>query len=429
MVGQHGRILPHRLIGLAMNSRERVLSAINHVEPDGLPVDLGATPSSGISAIAYDNLLRHLPLKDKRIWVYDVVQQVAQPSDEVLDYFRIDTVDIGRTFNTQDGDWYDYILPNGRTAQQPVWFRPQKQADGSYLAYKGEEAIAIMPATAFSYDQIVVPFIDGYPEAYGANLDEAMGRIQWAALAHSPWDHASEPDFWEHLRAHALQLRTSSDRAIVLSAGCNLFEWGSFVRRLDNFLMDLVYVPAEVERFLDVLMVRHLSSLEKICRSVGDVVDIIRLGDDLGMNTGPLMGPATYRKIFKPRHTILCNYIRKHSTMHTFLHTCGSIYKLIPDLIEAGFEILNPVQTNAYDMQPGRLKEEFGADVTFWGGGADTRLILNQGTTTQVKDHVRANIETLSPGGGFIFNTIHNILPDVPPENIVAMFETVDEYR
>lgn len=412
-----------------MNSRQRVLSAINHVEPDGLPVDLGATPSSGISAMAYDSLIHHIPLKDKRNWVYDVVQQVAQPSDEALDYFRIDTIDLGRTFNTQDNDWVDYTLPNGRPAQQPVWFRPQKQADGSYLAYQREEAIASMPATAFSYDQIVFPFLEGYPSNYGTDLDEAMAKIHWAAFAHSPWDHASQPDFWEQLRAHALKLRETSDRAIVLSAGCNLFEWGTFVRRLDNFLMDLVSVPAEVERFLDALMERHLNSLENICRSVGDVVDIIRLGDDLGMNTGPFMRPNTYRKLFKPRHTILCNYIKANSSMHTFLHSCGSIYQLIPDLIESGFEIINPVQTNTRDMQPERLKKEFGSDVTFWGGGADTRSILNLATPAQVKDHVRLNIEILSPGGGFVFNTIHNILPDVPPENIVAMFEAIDEYR
>jgi uroporphyrinogen decarboxylase len=412
-----------------MTPRERVLEAIGHREPDGVPVDLGATPSSGISAIAYDRLLRHLPLRDRRNRVYDVVQQVAQPSDEVLEHFRIDAVDLGRTFNTQDADWYDYTLPNGSTAQQPAWFRPRRQDDGSHLAYKGGDAIAVMPSSAISYDQTVYPFLDGYPEQYGSNLDEAMGRIHWAALAHSPWDHAAEPDFWERLRANALALRATSGRAIVLSAGCNLFEWGTFLRRIDHFIMDLVRAPREVERFLDALMIRHLASLEKICRSVGDVVDIVRLGDDLGMTTGPLMGPDTYRRLFKPRHKALCDYIRTHSRMHTFLHSCGSIYKLMPDLIEAGFEILNPVQTNARDMEPKRLKKEFGDAVTFWGAGVDTRSILNRGTPQQVKDDVRANIETLSPGGGFVFNTIHNILPDVPPQNVVAMFEAVDEYR
>jgi len=358
-----------------------------------------------------------------------VVQQVAQPSDEILDAFRIDVVDLGRMFNTDDADWYDCILPNGGIAQQPVWFHPVRQDDGSYLAFLDGEAIARMPGAAFSYDQIVFPFIDGYPPDYGSNLDEAMGKIHWAARVHSPWDHADEENFWQSLRNQALQLRTASDRAIVLSAGCNLFEWGTFLRRLDNFLMDLVSQPEEVERFLDALLIRHLASLEKICQAVGDVVDIIRLGDDLGRPTGPFMSPKTYRRLFKPRHMILCDFIRKHSKMHTFLHSCGSIYQLIPDLIEAGFEILNPVQTNTHGMDPQQLKNEFGREITFWGGGADTRAILNLGTPSQVKDHVCENIEILSPGGGFVFNTIHNILPDVPPENIVAMFEAVDRYR
>ena len=300
---------------------------------------------------------------------------------------------------------------------------------GSKLALHHDEAIALMPASAFSFDQTVFPFLDGYPDEYGENLDHAMSRIYWAAFAHSPWDHASEPDFWAQLRAKALHLRETSDCAIVLSAGCNLFEWGTFVRRLDNFIMDLVRDPAEVERFLDALMLRHLASLQKICLAVGDLVDIIRLGDDLGMNTGPIMSPEMYQRLFKPRHRILCSYIHNNSSMHTFLLSCGSIYKLIPDLIETGFEILNPVQTNTRDMQPERLKREFGSDVTFWGGGVDTRTVLNNSTTGEVKDHVRRNIEILSPGGGFIFNTIHNILPDVPPQNIVAMFEAVDEYR
>ena len=412
-----------------MNSRERVLAAIDHIEPEGLPVDLGATPSSGISAIAYDNLLQHLAMKDRRNWVYDVVQQVAQPSMEVLDHFRIDTVDLGRTYNTQDADWYDYTLPNGSTAQYPNWFQPVTQEDGSSLAMNNGEAIAMKPANAFSYDQTVFPFIDGYPDKYEENLDVDMGRVLWSAFAHSPWDHASEADFWPQLRQHALWLREHSDRAIVLSAGCNLFEWGTFVRRIDNFLMDLKLNPAEVERFLDALMERHLKSLENICAAVGDVVDIVRLGDDLGMSSGPLMSPATYQKFFKPRHTMLCDYIKANSRMRTYLHSCGSIYRLIPDLIEAGFEVLNPVQTNARDMEPERLKKEFGNDVTFWGGGADTQHVLNLGTPDEVKDHVRRNIEILSPSGGFVFNTVHNILPDVPPQNIAAMFEAIDEYR
>ncbi|HBX68941.1 MAG TPA: methyltransferase, partial [Chloroflexi bacterium] len=326
-------------------------------------------------------------------------------------------------------DWRDYELANGSLAQQPAWFRPQQQPDGSFLAYVSDEPIAKMPVGATFYDQTVFPFVDGYPDDLDAQLDAAMGRIHWAALAHSPWDHAGEADFWDQLRANALQLRQQTDRALLVVVGCNLFEWGTFLRRLDNFLRDLVLNQRDVERLLDALMERHIATLEKICNAVGDVVDILRFGDDLGTDTGPFMRPETYRRLFKPRHTLLCDYVHQHSQMHTFLHSCGSIYKLIPDLIEAGFEILNPVQTNSRDMQAARLKQEFGKDVTFWGAGADTRSILNRATPQEVRAHVRRNIEILSPGGGFVFNPIHNLMPDVPPENIMAMFAAVDEFR
>ena len=412
-----------------MNSRQRILAAINHTEPDGLPVDIGATPSSGISAVAYDHLLRHLNFKDRRNWVYDVVQQVAQPSSEVLDYFRIDVIDLGRSFDTSDEDWQDFTLANGHTAQQPIWFQPRMESDGSFTAFVRDEPIARMPVGATFYDQTVFPFLAGYPDHLNEKLDEAMGKVHWSALAHSPWDHAGEPGFWEQLRTNAVQMRQHTDRAILIVAGCNLFEWGTFLRRLDNFLMDLVLEPLQVERLLDALMERHLKTLEKVCRAVGDVADILRFGDDLGMDTGPLMKPDIYRKFFKPRHTILCDYVHIHSKMNTFLHSCGSIYRLIPDLIEAGYDILNPVQINSRDMEPSRLKQEFGSQVTFWGGGADTRAILNRAAPQVVKDHVRRNIETFAPGGGFVFGTVHNIMPDVPPENISAMFEAVNEYR
>jgi len=373
--------------------------------------------------------MRHLNFADRRNWVYDVVQQVTQPSTEVLDHLRIDVMDVGRTFNTHDDDWRDYTLANGSTAQQPKWFKPELLPDGAYLAYVNGEAIAKMPIGATFYDQTIFPFIDGYPQKYNDNLDQAMGKIHWAALAHSPWDHAGKEDFWDLLRMNAIELRKSTDRAIMVVAGCNLFEWGTFLRRLDNFLMDLLLAPDDVARLLDALMERHLKTLENVCKAVGDIADILRFGDDLGMDTGPFMRPDIYQRLFKPRHKILCDYVKEHSSMHTFLHSCGSIYKLIPDLIEAGFEILNPVQINSRDMEPERLKKEFGEYVTFWGGGADTRSILNKATPPEVKDHVRKNIEIFAPGGGFVFNTVHNIMPDVPPENIIAMFEAIDEYR
>jgi uroporphyrinogen decarboxylase len=170
-------------------------------------------------------------------------------------------------------------------------------------------------------------------------------------------------------------------------------------------------------------------TLEKVCAAVGDVADILRFGDDLGTDRGPFMSPKMYQKLFKPRHTQLNAYVHQHSQMRTYLHSCGSIHKLMPDLIEAGYDIINPVQITAKDMEPERLKKDFGKDITFWGGGCDTRHILPRAMPAEVKDHVRRNIDALAPGGGFVFNTVHNILPDVPPQNIVAMFEAIDEYR
>jgi uroporphyrinogen decarboxylase len=139
------------------------------------------------------------------------------------------------------------------------------------------------------------------------------------------------------------------------------------------------------------------------------------------------MAPAAYRRFFKPRHRQLCEYVHAHSAMKTLLHSCGSLYRLMPDLIEAGYDAINPVQTSSRDMEPERLKREFGKDICFWGGGCDTRRVLNTGTPAEVRDHVRRRIEILAPGGGFVFNTVHNILPEVPPENVVAMFEAVRE--
>jgi uroporphyrinogen decarboxylase len=226
-----------------------------------------------------------------------------------------------------------------------------------------------------------------------------------------------------------MALRATTDRALMVVVGCNLFEWGTFLRRIDNFLMDLVVDQANVERLLDALMAIHLSTLDRVLAAVGDLVDVIRFGDDLGMDGGPLMSPETYRAIFKPRHAALNRYVHERSSLKTFLHSCGSIYQLLPDLIEAGVDIINPVQISARDMEPEKLKREFGAEITFWGGGADTRRVLPRGTPSEVRDHVRSTIETFAPGGGFIFVPAHNMLPDVPPQNIEAMFEALDEYR
>jgi len=411
-----------------VNSRARILAAIEHRETPVVPLDLGATPSSGISAIAYGNLKAHLGLSRGHTRVYDVVQQLAEPEDLILDRFRVDVLDVGRTFNREASAWRPTRLADGQEAFYPAWFHPEAQPDGSFIARMADGLdIAHMPAGGTFFDQSYFPYVDGYPPDW-RDLDREMGRILWAALVHSPWDHAREPDFWSALRTQTLALRQSSDRALMLVIGCNLFEWGTFLRRVDQFLMDLLDQPREVESLLDALMERHLAVLAKACQAVGDVVDVIRFGDDLGTNGGPFMSPQLYRQFFKPRHQQLCAYVHQHSTMKTFLHSCGSIRALLPDLIEAGYDVINPVQTSCRGMEAEALKADFGRDICFWGGGCDTRTVLPGATPQEVKDHVKRRLDILMPGGGFVFNTIHNILPEVPPQNIVAMYEAVHEF-
>jgi len=413
-----------------MTSRECILAAINHQQPDRVPVDLSATPSSGISAIAYSNLIKYIGRDDLPVQIYDVVQQLAQPDMSILDLFGADVLDIGRTFNAHAIDWSPVTMANGAAAFYPKWFRPTRMPDGSYQTYDddGKRMLSRMPIGATFFDQTYFPYVDGYPDSY-KDLDAEMSRIMWARDAHSPWDHAGESDFWQKLRENTLKLSQSTDKALLVVCGCNLFEWGTFLRRMDNFLMDLMCDTDNVEKLLDQLMIRHLSTLEKVCKSVGDIVDIIRFGDDLGMSSGPFMDVDTYKTLFKPRHKILCDYVKSHSKMHTYIHSCGSISLLMPDLIEAGIEIFNPVQTNAWKMKPDFLKKEFGQDCTFWGGGIETAGTLNVGTPSQIREQVLERLEIFSKGGGYVFNTIHNILPDVPPQNIVAMYDLVKEFN
>lgn len=413
-----------------MTSRERILAAINHQQPDRVPVDLSATPSSGISAIAYSNLVKYLGREELQVQIYDVVQQLAQPDISILDQFGVDVLDIGRTFNAHPSDWKPTTLANGAPAFYPKNFNPLLQADGSFVRFDddGKTMLSRMPVGATFFDQTYFPYVDGYPTSY-ENLDAEMGRIMWARDVHSPWDHAGDENFWKTLRENTLKLRASTDKALLVVCGCNLFEWGTFLRRMDNFLMDLMCDHYNVEKLLDQLMIRHLATLEKVCEAVGDIVDIIRFGDDLGMTSGPFMDVDTYRTLFKPRHKILCDYVKSHSKMHTFIHSCGSISLLMPDLIEAGIEIFNPVQTNSWNMAPDFLKKEFGQQCTFWGGGIETVGTLNIGTPQQVRDQVFERLEIFSKGGGFVFNTVHNIMPDVPPQNVIAMFDAVRDFN
>ena len=404
-----------------MNSRDRIMAAINHRQPDKIPVDLGSSTVTGISAIAYNKLKSHLKINSPTR-VFDVVQQLANVDMEIVELFGVDALDINRV-TTETDDWYEVDLADGSKAEYPSWFRPVKSSDGSWYTTDCDGLIlSRMPAGAAFYDQMHFPYEKGYPDNFD-NLKDSLKKISWVVHSHASNLNAAE------LREKLIHLKKTTDKALVMSGGAKLLELGFFIRRMDNFLMDLMVEQEKLCEMLDILVDMHLSGLEKKISAIGDIVDVIRFGDDLGMTSGAFMDMATFRKIFKPRYRILCDYVKQHSNMKIFLHSCGSIRQYIPDLIEVGFDILNPVQTNCYDMDPFALKKEFGKDITFWGGGVDTASVLNMGSPEDVRKDVLNRCQIFSSDGGFVFAPIHNILSEVSPQNIVAAYNAVREFN
>lgn len=401
-----------------MTSRERVLSALSHRESARVPVDFSGHRSSGIAALAYPKLRRSLGLPPEPIYVYDVVQQLAIVGQDVLDRFDVDTIEMGRGFALRPTNWTDWTLPDGTPCLVPAWTRIEREPQRWVIRSQDDRVLAQMPDGALYFEQTYFPLAeDGGPRTVREALDQTM----WTAIASPPGPVDSDT-----LRAGARQLRSSTDRAIIGLFGGNLFEIGQFCYRNDIFMMMLAGEPKKAHAFLDELMEIHLGNLDRFLGAVGPFIDIILFGDDLGMQTGPMMSPQMYREFFKPRHQLLWTRAKKLANVKVMLHCCGGVRELLPDLIEAGVDTINPVQISCRGMDAGGLKAEFGKDITFWGGGCDTRDILINGTPKQVAEHVKRQVEILRPGGGFVFQQVHNILANVPPENIVAMFDAVN---
>lgn len=406
-----------------MTSRERIIASTEHRTPDRIPVDLGASTVTGISAMAYNHLKAHLQV-DSPTRIFDVVQQLAMVDDEVLDTFGVDAIDLNQIF-MDDLEWYPVTLADGSPGTYPEWFRPEQDPDGSFFVKDREGRIMSKMARGGScFDQTLFPWEMGYPVSL-EKIGEAFRSISWTAHSHTKYINIDDRE----LRRRALHLRESTDRAIVMSGGVKFLELGFFLRRMDNMLMDLLADHENLSRLMDKLLDLHLAGLEKKLQAVGDLVDVIRFGDDLGMTSGPFMDLDIFRKFFKPRYKVLCDYVKQQSRMKIFLHSCGSIRQFIPDLIEAGFDILNPVQTNCHGMDARELKEEYGREITFWGGGVDTASVLPTATPDMVRRHVLNRCEILSKDGGFVFAPIHNILPEVPAENVVAAYGAVREFN
>lgn len=403
-----------------MNPRERVLASINHVQPDRVPIDLGGHRSSGIAAIAYPKLREHLGLPERPVRVYDLIQQLAAIDEDVLDRFGVDTIELGRGFALDDTSWADWELPDGTPCQVPAWALPERAGDAWVLRSQSGRVIGTMPDGALYFEQTHWPFLE---TDNLAALDDALSESMWTAIACPPGPLVSEPGGPRKLADGAKRLRERTDRAIIGLFGGNLLEIGQFLYRSDTFMMLLASEPQRAHAFLDMLTALHLANLERFLGAVGPYIDIVLFGDDLGMQTGPQISPAMYREFFKPRHREMWMRAKELADVKVMLHCCGGVRELLPDLIEAGLDAMNPVQITCTGMDAAGLKRDFGRDITLWGGGCDTRQVLPKGTTEDIRRHVRQQVKTLNPGGGFVFQQVHNILAEVPPENIVAMLD------
>lgn len=410
-----------------MTSRERVLAALEHRETDRVPVDFSGHRSSGIAAMVYPDLRKHLGLPPKPVRVYDMIQQLAIVDDDVLERFGVDTVELGRGFLLEDEDWKEWVLPDGTPCKIPCYIHIAQRGEDWYLHNEDGQELAIQKKGFLYFEQTYFPLKDrDFAADDFSDLEDLLFHTVWTGVA-SPGAHLSmdEKGLAEMAR-RAKKLRESTDRAIIGLFGGNMFEIPQMLFRMDNYLMFLGLYPDEALRFAEKLCDLHMKSLEKWLGAVGPFIDVILFGDDLGGQTGPLISPQMYRRMIKPFHRKLWNRAKELANVKVMLHCCGGVQELMNDLIDAGLEAINPVQINAAGMDPAGLKRDFGGKITLWGGGCDTRDLLPHGSPGQVAAHVEEMVRILRRGGGFVFQQVHNILADVPAENIVAMFDAVN---
>jgi uroporphyrinogen decarboxylase len=393
-----------------------MLKAIKHEEPDRVPIDLGGTDISTIMVGPYRRLGERLGIDIDPIYVTDPFQQVAIVNEKIMNSLGVDA----KVINLLPKNWYEGEAYDGTPVHLPDRFRPEIQSDGSKIIRNTEGHVDLkMPKGGFFFDPVHFPLnnITHIAEIEKANeLIENFDRSLW-------WDLA-----WEDLALKVKKIRENTTRLLVGSFQGHIFQAGQFLRGWDEFLIDLASNPALAEALMDRLAEAHMRAFDRYAETVGQYVDIIQVNDDLGMQDAMWISPVTYRKHIKPYHAKLYKYMKEKTNAPLFLHSDGSLYPIIPDLIEIGVDILNPVQYTAKDMELTKLKAEFGQDLCFWGAGVDTQYILPFRTPKEVEDEVKRNIEIMAPGGGFVFAAVHNITEGVPVENIIALYRTAAEY-
>ena len=371
-----------------MTSRQRVLKALNHEEPDRVPLDLGGN-QTGIHKFAYAALLRELGL-DEEIEIMDAVQQLARPGEAVLERLRIDTryIHAGAaadfqgeiTRATRDGKvWYDLVDEFGVR-----WSMP-------------EDSPLYMDITLH-------PLAD-------ASL---------ADLADYPFPVGNDPGRFAGLREKALRIRQDTPYALVSGISGVVYEICWYLRGLERWFIDMIEQPRFCEALLDHTLRFWMDWFRAFQTEVGDLVDVIMIGDDIAGQRGPLFQPEFYRSVVKPRQKQLVTLIKSGTQAKIWYHTCGACRSYLPDLLDNGIDALNPVQIGAADMDPATLKREYGDRVTFWGGGIDAQHVLPHVDPPTVREHVRRHVRTWMPGGGYVFNNVHNIQAGVPAANVAG---------
>ena len=379
-----------------MTSRERLLTALDHREPDRIPFDLGSTQVTGIHVVAYRRLRAHLGLPAVEPRICDVVQGLAVPDDDVVEALG---VDVRGLFPLNSHNWKIDIRDAG-----PCW------------AFVDEWGLTQhQPRDGGLYFSVV-----------GSPLDRE--GLTARDIASHAWPDTGDPQRIEGLRALAQSYRDQGRAVMIKGVLAGIFEMSQRVRGVERMMVDLAADEALACAILDKMVELKFRFWEMALPRLGNLVDVVSEADDYATQTSQLVSPRMFRRVFKPRLQAVFERIHQLAPRaKLFFHSDGNVRPILPDLIEIGIDVLNPIHITATGMEPAALKRDFGNDVCFWGGGVDTQTVLPFGTPQEVRDNVRRNVDALAPGGGYVFNTIHNIQADVPPGNIVAMVEALRE--
>jgi len=418
-----------------MTSRERVMRALAHQHPDRVPLDLGATNVTGIAASSLYRLRSALGLETRPVRVHEPYQMLGYVDDDVLDALGVDIVGLSGEstfFGFPARDWKPYTLNDGTPALVPGGFNTEVAEDGNLYQYpQGNKAYAAsgrMPAGGFYHDAI---------ERQEPYTEETLNPEEWVRDMYQVFTDEE----LRFLEAQANALYHNTTRAIIGNFGQGSFGDIAYVpgtqiphpkgiRAVADWYMATVLYPGYVHGIFDLQLEIVLKNLQLYKQAVGDKIAAIFIsGTDFGSQKGAFISPNAYREMFKPYHKAINDWVHANTSWKTFYHSCGSMTALYDDFVEAGVDIVTPVQISAAGMDPATLKARWGDKLTFWGGGVDTQRVLPFGTPEEIGAHVKQNIEIFGQGGGFIFNTIHNLQAAIPTENIMALFDAVARYR